>query len=46
MALLTEQKVSRSPNEMDYHCNDNDYIIGCTTLDKFTSGLEPEVDNA
>ena len=31
---------------MDYDSNAKDYIIGCTTLDKFTPDLEPEIDNA
>ena len=31
---------------MDYDFNTKDYIIGCSTLDKFTPDLEREIDNA
>ena len=31
---------------MDYHRNDKDYIVGCPTLDKFTTNLQAEIDNA
>ena len=31
---------------MDYDCNTKDYINGCLTMDKFTTDLEPEIDNA